>query len=104
MDLLITERLMPVAPAPVRDGPKRPREPPLGRAAADDRISLPRLCPDVGQAEEVEGRITIVASGALRSEVDKAGLGRVEHKPVPAKTLSQSVKHPPGVPFGLKRP
>ncbi len=56
----------------------------------------------MGEIEEVKGRIAVVAPGVLQPEVYKAGLGRVEHKSVPVRTLARDVKHPPDVPFGRK--
>ena len=60
------------------------------------------LRPALGEAEEVERRVAAVAPAELRPEVDEPRLGRVEREPVPAEPLSQDVKHPPGVPFGLE--
>ena len=101
MGLLCSKWLMPVGPAPLVHRGQCTRIAALGGDLPQYGLAIPRLAPDMGQAEEVErgtirlGRVHSIWSSD--AEVDEACLVGVEREPVPRKTLAQHGQDPCGI-------
>src|SRR5215467_13061680 len=79
---------MPVGPAPFLDRGQRAGEAAFGRCSPHHVLTLPRLLPRVGEAEEVERlRLAVWRRPAmrLRAEVDEARLVRMQFEAEPTK-------------------
>ena len=90
--MLLSERQVQIAPAPIRDRGERTPVTILRRHLSHKGLAFQRPPPDVGEAEKVERRarrLRMPAWRALDPEVHQPRLGRVEREPVPTKTLAQ---------------
>ena len=93
---LIEDRPMPIGSAPVLDRGQRAGKAAFGRGLPHHVLAIPRLSPDVGEAEEVERRVLAVcmrATVALRAEVDEARLVGMQREPKPSKAFLQHFQH-----------
>ena len=100
--VLDPKRLMAVLLAPFPDRLDGPRKAHSGREPPHDPTSLPRLAPQVGEAEEVELVLCVMSTATPGPEVHELRLGRVKPEPVPLKTLSQNGQHTLAVPAVLE--
>jgi len=102
---LFAGRQVPMGPAPVLDRGQRAGKPAFSRGLPHHVLALPRLCPRVGEAKEVE-RVGLAVwrhpAKTLRAEVDEVRLVRVQRKAEPAKPFPQHLHNPLGVLIGLK--
>src|SRR5262249_30054374 len=91
---------MPFGPAPILHRGQRAGKAALRRCSPHHVLTLPRLSPRVGEAEEVE-RLGLTVwrrpTMALRAEVEEARLVRMQRKAEPAKPLPQHAHDPLGV-------
>src|ERR1700730_14734791 len=101
MGALVRDRLMPVAPTPVCNRRQRAGVPVLCRYLPHHILTLQRLAPDVGEAEEGErGTIRLRMVGPIWSvvaEIDEARLVGMESESIPSKALAQYVEDPFGI-------
>src|SRR5262244_1972424 len=99
--MLLGDRSMPVIPAPVRNRRQRAGIALLCRYLPHHVLTLPRLSPNVAEAEEGERcpiRVRVVlAIWSVAAEIDEACLVGVERELVPSKTLAQYVQNPLGI-------
>src|ERR1700692_4568323 len=107
MGALIRDRLMPVAPTPVRNRRQRAGETVLCRYLPHHILACPRLAPDVGEAEEGErGTIRLRMVSPIWSavaEIDEARLVGMECESMPCKALTQNAEDPLGIEEVLER-
>ena len=105
--VLLTDRLVPIFPAPLADRRQRAGVTALCRYLAHDGLAFLRLAPYVAEAEKGERRaIRFRMCFPIRSfeaEVDEARLVGMERKLVPSETLAQNAEDPLGVEEVLKR-
>src|SRR6266436_8743047 len=101
MGALVRDRLMPVAPTPVRNRRQRAGVTVLCRYLPHHILACPRLTPDVGEAEEGERgtiRLRMVSPiWSVVAEINEPRLVGMECKPIPSKSLTQNTKDPLGV-------
>src|SRR5215472_19091635 len=99
--MLLGDRSMPVIPAPVRNRRQRAGVTLLCRYLPHHVLTLPRLSPNVAEAEEGERcpiRVRVVlAIWSVAAEVDKACLVGMERELVPSETLAQYIQNPLGI-------
>src|SRR5215831_3784790 len=102
MGVLVTNRLVPVGPAPIRDRRQRAGVTFLCRYLPHRAVSFPRPSPHVAEAEKGKRgpiRVRVVPSiWSVAAEIDEARLVAVEFEPVPSKTLAQDIQDPFGIP------
>src|SRR5262245_66442810 len=101
LGMLLGDRQMSVCPTPVGDRRQRAGVTLLCRYLPHHVLALPRLSPDVAEAEEGERcpiRVRVVlAIWSVVAEIDEACLVGVERELVPSKTLAQYVQNPLGI-------
>ena len=94
LGMLLADRQMSVCPTPVADRRQRAGVTLLCRYLPHHVLSLPRLSPNVAEAEERERcpiRVRVVlATWSIAAEIDKACLVGMERELVPSKTLAQA--------------
>ena len=99
--VLVAQRPMPIASAPIPHGRQGPGKAPLGRELPHPRLTFPRLAPHVGKAQKVErGSVRLPMACTIRAmvaKIDEPRLDRVEREPVPAKSLAQHAENPLGL-------
>src|ERR1700738_4126389 len=92
MGALVRDRLMSVAPTPVRNRCQRSGVTVLCRYLSHHILACPRLAPNVGKAKEGErGTIRLRMVSPIWSgvaEIDEARLVGMERKPIPCKSLA----------------
>src|SRR6202051_4692512 len=107
MGALVRDRLMPVAPTPVRNRRQRAGVTVLCRYLPHHILACPRLAPDVGEAEEGErGTIRLRMVSPIWSfvaEIDEARLVGMECESIPCKALAQNAEDPLGIEEVLER-
>src|SRR5262249_6559532 len=96
LSMLLGDRLVPVRPAPVLHRRQRAGVTLLGRYLPHHVLTLPRLSPNVAEAEKGERcplRVRVVlAIWSVAAEIDEARLAGMERELVPSKTLAQYVQ------------
>src|SRR5574337_2061955 len=95
--VLFAEGPVQIAPTPFRHSREGALVTVFRRYLTHNGLALPGRSPDMGEAEEVEGRPVCRRMSPLRAfepEVHEAGLGRMERKPEPLKPLTQHGKQP----------
>src|SRR6202158_5262436 len=107
MGALVRDRLMPVAPTPVRHRRQRSGVTVLSRYLSHHILACPRLTPNVGEAEEGERgtvRLRMVSPiWSVVAEIDEARLGGMECESIPCKALTQNAEDPLGIEEVLER-
>ena len=94
--------------APLADAPNRSTEAVRGCFLLDHPVPTPRLCPVVGEAQQVECsptrgvRGSMWASSSRRTKVDQSGLFWVQAQAVLAESLRQHSQHPTRIFFLAK--
>jgi hypothetical protein len=101
LGMLLRDRPMPVLPAPVHNRRQRAGVTLLCRYLPHHVPTLPRLSPNVAEAEENErcptrGRV-VLAIWSVAAEIDEACLVGMERELVPSKTLAQYIQNPLGI-------
>src|SRR5215831_9984840 len=99
--MLFGDRQMSVCPTPVADRRQRAGVTLLCRYLPHHVLTLPRLSPNVAEAEEgercpIRARV-VLAIWSVAAEIDEACLVGMERELVPSKTLAQYVQNPPGI-------
>ena len=101
LGMLLGDRQMPVLPAPVDDRRQRAGVTLLCRYLPHHVLTLPRLSPNMAEAEEYERCPTrvrlVLAIWSVAAEIDKACLVGMERELVPSKTLTQNIQNPFGI-------
>src|SRR5262245_30888341 len=99
--MLLGDRSMSVFPAPVRHRCERAGVTLLCRYLPHYVLTLPRLSPNVAEAEKGERRPirvrAVLAVWSVAAEVDEARLVGMQLELVPSKTLAQNIQDPLGV-------
>jgi len=101
LGMLLGDRQMSVCPTPIADRRQRAGVTLLCRYLPHHVLTLPRLSPNVAEAEEGERcpiRVRVVlAIWSVAAEIDKACLVGMERELVPRKTLAQYIQNPLGI-------
>src|SRR5580700_272385 len=99
--MLLGDRQMSVCPTPIADRRQRAGVTLLCRYLPHHVLTLPRLSPNVAEAEKGERRPirvrVVLAIWSVVAEIDEARLVGVERKLVPGETLAQDIQNPLGV-------
>ena len=99
--MLLGDRQMSVCPTPIADRRQRAGVTLLCRYLPHHVLTLPRLSPNVAEAEEGERcpiRVRVVlAIWSVAAEIDKACLVGMERELVPRKSLAQYIQNPLGI-------
>src|SRR5215471_10090058 len=99
--MLLGDRQMSVYPTPVSDRRQRAGITLLCRYLPHHVLTLPRLSPNVAEAEEDErcpARVRVVlAIWSVAAEIDEARLVGMERELVPCETLAQNFQNPLGI-------
>ena len=107
MGALARDRLMPVAPTPVRHRRQRSGVTVLSRYLSHHILACPRLTPNVGEAEEGERgtvRLRMVSPiWSVVAEINEARLVGMECESISCKTLAQYAEDPLGIEELLER-
>jgi hypothetical protein len=101
LGMLFGDRQMPVLPAPVTNRRQRAGVTLLCRYLPHHVLTLPRLSPNMAEAEGGERwpiRVRVVlAIWSVAAEIDQARLVGMERKLVPSKARAQNVQNPLGI-------
>src|SRR5262249_45626796 len=101
LGMLLGDRQMSVYPTPVSDRRQRAGITRLCRYLPHHVLTLPRLSPNVAEAEEDErcpARVRVVlAIWSVAAEIDEARLVGMERELVPCETLAQNFQNPLGI-------